>query len=721
MNRKTVFLYCLWLLLTGCGGTGAIHRAASFSELEKVRSMLSDNPALVYSIDEDSLGETLMHCAVRRNSEKMVELLLEFQADIDAPRLFDGRTALHMAVHNDQPNMVELLLTKGAEPNIKDDRGNTALHLELEDYQTTRYEIVADFIQHDADLDLTDGYGHSAIEQSRYVKPNIQQIIYFKHGLDNYYKGQYSTAIESLNKGVNAVDTAEKLRDMNRAHQGIAAAEYFELLRIVYVYLSSAYMHVGDYEMALTVLERSRSRVFHKELARSMGDLKKLAYNENLLGERFIAPNLKEIQAALPADGAMLIFGNTDWQEMTTLLLTRSHLIGRSTPLGPLVESMRRGHAEGFRAFEQNVRGINLEQVTPSILKLDEAGEGHGLAGVVDLYRHRLLNLVDANSKQTEAMGKDLYGLLIKPFEKQLTGKKKLLLVPHGALSLIPFETLVDGNNQYLLQTKQISYASSVTSWLLLKKRVYEKQRRSVLALGGAIYQAKKRAQKTSGRKDESLSIKTLRSMSMRDAYQHLGLANWSDLPGTRVEIGQIEKAFPDAKLMVGKEVNERNLKQLSRSGELARFKVVHFATHGMLVPNVPELSALVLSQTADAAAEEDGYLRLSEIAGLSLRADLVNLSACQSGIGKIYSGEGVIGLSQSFFVAGAKSLAVTLWNVADDSTAKFMSRFYELVQKQQMDYPQALTIVKREFLAESEGPAYKAPYFWAPFVYYGP
>ena len=142
-----------------------------------------------------------------------------------------------------------------------------------------------------------------------------------------------------------------------------------------------------------------------------------------------------------------------------------------------------------------------------------------------------------------------------------------------------------------------------------------------------------------------------------------------------------------------------------------------------MVVPEYPELSALVLSQ-ADDRPEHDGYLSMGEIASLELEADFVNLSACETGLGKIYAGEGVVGLIQSFLVAGAKGLSVSLWQVADDSTKEFMLGMYRLVKEDGLGYAEAIREMKLQFLRGFRGsggrPSFYAPFYWAPFVYYG-
>lgn len=172
--------------------------------------------------------------------------------------------------------------------------------------------------------------------------------------------------------------------------------------------------------------------------------------------------------------------------------------------------------------------------------------------------------------------------------------------------------------------------------------------------------------------------------------------------------------------VITGKNVTEKRIKDLSASGELSKYKVIHFATHGVVVPSIPELSALVLSQFKEERDNEDGYLRMGEIAKLKLQADFVNLSACETGLGKIYGGEGVVGLTQAFLIAGANGLSVSLWEVADESTSKFMVGMYELVENKGYDYATAMTEVKRRFIRGEFGERYKAPFYWAAFVYYG-
>jgi CHAT domain-containing protein len=113
----------------------------------------------------------------------------------------------------------------------------------------------------------------------------------------------------------------------------------------------------------------------------------------------------------------------------------------------------------------------------------------------------------------------------------------------------------------------------------------------------------------------------------------------------------------------------------------------------------------------------EDGYLTVEEAALLNLNADFVNLSACETGLGKIEQGDGVIGLTRAFQVAGANMVGVTLWTVDDKATMKFMVSVYEKVYKKGKSYIEAYAETKREFMRSQQ---YSSPYYWCPFVLYG-
>ena len=179
---------------------------------------------------------------------------------------------------------------------------------------------------------------------------------------------------------------------------------------------------------------------------------------------------------------------------------------------------------------------------------------------------------------------------------------------------------------------------------------------------------------------DEAAPSKAIGPGDKREAF--------TELPGARREIVGLARVFDKTELLMGPAASERNLERLLASGDLRTFRYLHFATHGVLDDQRPMRSALILagSRPPDALRavlkgkpSSEGRLTAERILrGWKLDAELVTLSACESGLGRYAGGEGYLGFSQALFVAGARSVVVSLWQVDDTATALLMTRFYE-------------------------------------------
>jgi len=321
-------------------------------------------------------------------------------------------------------------------------------------------------------------------------------------------------------------------------------------------------------------------------------------------------------------------------------------------------------------------------------------------------------HLVDLSNK--------LYGYLIQDYEEDITGKTRLILIPDPIYSNIPLETLKDQDGRYLVEKFDISYVQSYTVLSLLQQREYDGSGNRLLAIGNPSYESVSYNAITY---DDADFASVFRSgavdYAVNDIYGTFGYSNWTPLPGSLDEINNISAQIQNSRSITGLDANESNIKSFSENGELLKYNIIHFATHGVIMPDIPDISALVLSQSENNMDGEDGYLTVEEVYELNIKADLVNLSACETGLGKVYAGEGVVGLTAAFMAAGANGVCVSLWPVDDQSTSIFMTRFYEKIANGE-SYYHALSNVKREFIAGEYGEEYKKPYYWAPFVYYG-
>ncbi|MCD4656942.1 MAG: CHAT domain-containing protein, partial [Planctomycetes bacterium] len=177
--------------------------------------------------------------------------------------------------------------------------------------------------------------------------------------------------------------------------------------------------------------------------------------------------------------------------------------------------------------------------------------------------------------------------------------------------------------------------------------------------------------------------------------------------------VSSISNLFKDEmtfNMFLREDANEDMFKKMATEA-----KYLHIATHGILSEENPAFSGLVLSTNPE--SKEDGFCYLIEIYNMKLKADLVVLSACQTGLGKIIKGEGIEGLSRAFMYAGAKRMVVSLWSVDDASTADFMNDFYNSHIKTGESIASALALAKKSMISSRK---YSAPYFWSPFVFIG-
>jgi CHAT domain-containing protein len=305
-----------------------------------------------------------------------------------------------------------------------------------------------------------------------------------------------------------------------------------------------------------------------------------------------------------------------------------------------------------------------------------------------------------------------------------------LIIVPDGVLNYIPFEFLVTetrcGNDFkkgcFLGDQFILSYYPSVNI-LNFNRRVIPQTlpaRGSILAVGDPIYGsdderiAQSRLSLLSESDRRQVSEIPIRGGRIRKEAQVLGYT-FERLKHSGVEVHKVSEVFgnmPGTRdVLIGFDASEGRVK----SKDLTQYQYLHFAVHGILAYDVPYLKEPALVLATDPESKEDGFLTLSEIYGLKLKADLVTLSACETGLGLRIAGEGVIGLSRAFMNAGARAILVSLWKVSDESTALLMEEFYRFLA-QGIDKAEALKKAKKYLRMKG----YKNPYFWAPFILIG-
>jgi CHAT domain-containing protein len=318
-----------------------------------------------------------------------------------------------------------------------------------------------------------------------------------------------------------------------------------------------------------------------------------------------------------------------------------------------------------------------------------------------------------------------LYQTVVAPAASVIAGKR-LLVVADGALNFIPFEALVAdstgtdySNLPYLVQTNEIVYApsASVVAVIRQQKSGAGARGQSLLVIADPVFDPSDPRAKAAANMMRSGVGRLALSSAIGDvASLKLASLKLVRLAGTRTEAQEIAQLArttgATADVWLDLEASEGNVE----TRDLSRYRVLHFATHGLLDTERPQFTGLALAPTG--APDADGFLRVGEVFNLRLGSPLVILSACETGLGKEKRGEGVIGLTRAFMYAGAPTVGVSLWSVADKSTAELMPDFYgRLLTGQASGAPAALRAAQQQMIA---GKHYSAPFYWAPFVLVG-
>jgi CHAT domain-containing protein/predicted negative regulator of RcsB-dependent stress response len=321
-----------------------------------------------------------------------------------------------------------------------------------------------------------------------------------------------------------------------------------------------------------------------------------------------------------------------------------------------------------------------------------------------------------------------LYKAVLEP-AAGLIGDKRLLIVADGALNYIPFEALVktaDGADyaslSYLIKSNEVVYAPSASVVAAIRQGSSPTSGKKVLVVADPIFSANDPRLKA-GMTTQVGEVRGL-GLGLESAVSDVtgeaapsGGLRLARLAGTRTEADEIAKIARtgggQAEVWTDLNASEDNV----RNRELTSYRVVHVATHGLLDAERPQFTGVVLSLVGNKTG--DGFLRTDEIFNLKMGAPLVMLSACETGLGKEKRGEGVIGLTRAFMYAGAPTVGVTLWSVADKSTAELMTDFYRRLLS--LNKPASASSAMRQAqVAMISGKKYSAPFYWAPFVIVG-
>jgi CHAT domain-containing protein/Tfp pilus assembly protein PilF len=563
----------------------------------------------------------------------------------------------------------------------------------------------------------------------------------------------YGQAINALESQTARLGGSEEIRSgFGAKHSGIYTA-YVDLL-----------LAQKKPERAVEVLERSRARVLLEMLTAAHVDIRKGADASLLEQERSLQESL-----TAKSDRRLRLLEQTNRQNQLATITKEIEDLEKQLQD---VEERLRVSSPGYAALTQPqpLTFSEIRQLLDSDTLLLEysLGEQHSyvfavtsdLVSVYDLPKREEIenlakrlyssltarNQVPKNesgpSRQVHISRADseyltaasaLSRVLLRPAKAQL-GHKRWLIVAHGPLLHVPFAALPEP--MFSPAKTQAPVIAKHEIICLPSASVLATLRRERPARTAHLKEAMILADPVFNREDERVTGKRLDKPQPADKNSAVLPVESSDnltrsaqdvdlfrdgqlylarLPFSRREAEAISAVIPARKFRMALDFDAS--RKLAVSNELAKYRVVHFATHALVNDKHPDLSGLVLSLVDERGQPQQGFLDLQDIYNMNLAADLVVLSACDTALGKQIDGEGMIGLTRGFMYAGARGVIGTLWKVEDSATAKFMQQFYRAMEQNRMSPAQAL---RHAQLALWEEKHWAAPYYWAAFTLQG-
>jgi CHAT domain-containing protein len=420
--------------------------------------------------------------------------------------------------------------------------------------------------------------------------------------------------------------------------------------------------------------------------------------------DRIVALNVQQRNAASrdPAIEAALGRARTELQEFRTILYAKHPRLNAQQPNVPTVT--RAQLAELLRDRSSAFLELVVGETRTHVLLVRRRGGGVSIhcrtipvrRDVLEKKAERFVRAVAARDRLYAPAARELYRLLLAPFDSELRGIKTLCIIPDGPLWQLPFESLVQPDGHFFIERMAVFYAPSITVYREMIRRD-----RSSRAPGAFLAFA-----------DPPVSAQhgSVSEMKLRNT-------EYTPLPDAAREVENIAALFRDqpTKVYLGADALESRAK-----AESPHYAVIHFATHGVLDDHDPMFSHLVLT-TTPGDRSEDGLLETWEMMQLDLHANLAVLSACETARGSIHAGEGLIGMSWALSVAGTSSTIATQWKISSSTAADLMVDFYRewLHASPHTGFAKAEAL-RRARLHVLSHPAHHHPFYWSAFVLIG-
>ncbi|OCQ97300.1 hypothetical protein BCD64_20840 [Nostoc sp. MBR 210] len=568
-------------------------------------------------------------------------------------------------------------------------------------------------------------------------------------------KGNLQTALTQIQASIKIVEELRTKIDSQELRTSYFATvqNYYQFYIDLLMQLHKQEPSKGYAAQALHISERSRARVLIELLTEANIDIRKNITPELAAEEKRLQllreakeKQLSQLASQLQPSAARITATN---KEIEDILKQQQELTNKIRANNPEYAALKYPQPLTLPQIQQQLDkdtlllqySIGKERsylwaVTPNSLNSYELPGRDKIAQAVKNYKEPLLYCqiqgVDCRKpsyrkKPFFPAATQLSQLILAPVADKLADKR-LVIVGDGALQDIPFAALVAPNTpatnqkdyQPLILKHEIVNLPSITAIATHRQKLRQRQLapKTLAVLANPVFSAED--ERVTGKPagiTPNLDIRgQLEQSALKRAARNINRSQWWDaLPGTLKEAEAILPLVPsDSRLLA---VNFDANYNWATSKQLAQYRFVHLATHGFADPTNPELSGIVLSLVNKQGQSIPGYLRLSDIFNLNLPAQLVVLSACETGLGADIKGEGLVGLTRGLMYAGSASVALSLWQVSDDATPELMKEFYQQMLQGKKSPNAALRAAQ---IAMLQNPDWRYPYYWGAFTVQG-
>jgi CHAT domain-containing protein len=569
-------------------------------------------------------------------------------------------------------------------------------------------------------------------------QPEKSQTLYDLAKLERK-EGDLKAALSSISEAIDIVENIrqEIVNPELKTSFFATKQDYYALKIDILMDLHQQDPTQGYNAQAFDTSERSRARTLLELLNESNADIRqgvdpKLLDQENAL---------KDKTTALEKQWSELINKNPTEQQKAFFQQERKNLLAQYQAIQDTI----RAKSPKYAALKYP-QPLTLAQVQQQILDPETAllqyslGEEKSYLWIItkngftshilpaqkeiETAARELLNAIQYGKDDTANINQaanQLSQLVLTPAAK--LKQKRLVIVPDGVLSYVPFATLTLNNQPLINQHELVNLPSSSSIALIRQETQNRKPAPKTLAiLADPIFSADDQRLKTPQKRPISPTNPDLNQLAINRVTKTLKKSRavgdnnqFTRLPGTRQEAQAILALLPKTETIVA--FDEQANLNLAINPQLSQYRMLHLATHGVFNGEEPTDSGIILSLVDAKGTPINGFLRLNEIFNLNLPAELVVLSACETGLGQEIKGEGLVGLTRGFMYAGTPRVLVSLWKVDDQATAEMMTRFYKLILEKKLPPAQALREAQLQMQTETE---WKSPYYWSAFVLQG-